>query len=161
MAAGCFSGRGPRHVKLGLEARAHQGVARLVLDFHPVSAPYPLAQGRIGGDALGLGQGLRQAGEHVGGEGDGRAGRDIGGQDGLETSRGRQGQPATQRMAVDAPQGGPLVAAVGLTPGSQVEPRQTRFLVAVMFRTPARFERRDRFVKRRDGVGQRVSSRPV
>jgi hypothetical protein len=161
MAAGVLGVRGPRPFQLGREARAHQGVARLVLDCHPVRAPSPRAQCRSGGDACGLVQGLLQAGEPVGGEGDGRAGRDIGGPHGLETSRGRQGQPATHRVAVDAPQVGPRVAAVGLTTGQPVAPLPTRFLVAGMVMTPALFERRDRFVKRRDGVVPRVSSRPV
>jgi hypothetical protein len=66
-----FGVRGPRHLKLGLEARAHHGGERLVLDVHPVRSSDPLAQFRIRGEAFGPVQGLLQAGEHVGGEGDG------------------------------------------------------------------------------------------
>src|ERR671914_1548253 len=43
MAVGFFCVAGARHFKLGPEARAHEGVERLVLDLHPMRLPDPVA----------------------------------------------------------------------------------------------------------------------
>ena len=39
MAAGFFGLTEARHFELGVEARAHQAIERLVLDLHPVCPP--------------------------------------------------------------------------------------------------------------------------
>jgi hypothetical protein len=64
MASGFFCVARSRHVELGLEAHAHQGVERFVLDLHPLCPPYPLAQRLIRGETFGPMEGFLKAGEH-------------------------------------------------------------------------------------------------
>jgi hypothetical protein len=161
MAAGVFGVTGPGPVALGRDARAYQRRQRLVPDLHAVGPPHPLPQRLIRGDALWAVEGVLQVREHGRGQGDRLAGWDIGGQSGRETSRSIQGQPATNRVAVDAQPAGRLLAAVSLAAGQQGEHLQTRFLVAIMCMAQALCERGDLFVNRWHGVVHGVPSRPA
>src|SRR5919109_4313989 len=78
MASGFFCVAGARHLELGAEARADDGVERLVLDLHPMGLAHPLPQRLIRGETFGPAEGLLQAGEHSRCEGDRFASRDVG-----------------------------------------------------------------------------------
>jgi hypothetical protein len=91
MAAEFFGVARAGHFELGLEARAHQGVERLVLDLHAVGPPYPLPQRLIRGKALGAVESSLQAREHGRGQGDGFTQGNIGRQQGLQAPSSVQG----------------------------------------------------------------------
>jgi hypothetical protein len=114
MASGFFCVRRPGHFELGLEARAHNGIERLVLDLHAVGPSHPLAQCLIGGEAFGPVEGLLQAGEHCRRKRDRFACGDVGLQQGMKPLGGVKCQPVANCVAVDAQQAGHLLAVVGL-----------------------------------------------
>jgi hypothetical protein len=140
MASGFICVTRPGCCELGFEAHAHQGVERLVLDFHPVlrrthwrSASYePTPSGRWSA--------CSRLASTWGGWGDGCAGRDTGRQYGIETTNSIPGQPPTHREAVDTQQAGHLLAVPGLPGSQQVEHVQTGLLVAVMFLLQSRLQ---------------------
>lgn len=69
---------GPGHFELGMEARAHQRIERLVLDLHAVRPPHPLAQRLIGGKAFRTVEGVLNIVEDLRGEQDGFTRGDVG-----------------------------------------------------------------------------------
>jgi hypothetical protein len=100
-----------------------------------------LTQGLIRGEALGTVAGRRKTGAHCWREGDGCAGGDIGRQSGRETSSSGPGQPATNRLAVDAQQAGHLVAVLGLPGGPQGAHLSPGLLVSVICMVPSLLKR--------------------
>jgi hypothetical protein len=75
---------GARHFELGAEARAHNGVERLVFGLHVMSLCHLLAQCFIRGKAFRAVERLLEAGEHCQRERDGFVGRNACGQEGVQ-----------------------------------------------------------------------------
>ncbi len=69
---------GPGHLKLGLEAHAHQRVERFILNLHAMRLAQPLTQGFIGREAFGAMERVFKTREDVRRERDGFPSGDIG-----------------------------------------------------------------------------------
>lgn len=110
MASGFFGVTGARHFELGVKARTHNGIERLVLDLHAMGLCHPLAQCFIRGKAFWTVEDLLQAGAHRRRERDGFAGGDVGGQQGVQPPSSREGQPAIDGVAMHPEEGCHLLA---------------------------------------------------
>jgi hypothetical protein len=159
IASGFFCVTGARHLKLTPEACAHEAIERRILDRHPVRLPDPLAQRLIRGEAFRATEGLLEAGEHLGREGDGFAGRHIGGQQSVQAPRGLEGQPAADRMAVHPQQMRHVLAGLGLPTGQQIEHLEAGLLMAIRLTLEPVLEISRMVGNPRYGCTQRRSSR--
>jgi hypothetical protein len=132
MASGVFCVAWSGHFELGLEARAHQGVERFVLDLHPVGLAHPRPERFIRGKACGPLEGLLKTGEHRWCERDRFAGGDVRCQQGLQPPSGIPRQPAADGVAMDSQETCHIPAVLGLLRRQPVEPVSPRLLLAVM-----------------------------
>jgi hypothetical protein len=149
-----------------MEAGAHQRIERLVLNLHAVRPPHPLAERLIGGEAFRAAERLLKAGQYLGGQRDAFAGGDVCLQQGLQASGRVEGQPAANRVPMDARQVGQLLTGVGLATGQQVEHLKAGPLVPVTLTLEPLFKiirmvgnggyRRAHSLSSRSGASQRL-----
>jgi hypothetical protein len=161
MASGFCGVTGARPVQLRSEARAHEGVARLIRDLHPRRLPDPLAPRLRRREAVRTREGLLEAGQHAWREGDRCARRHVGGPSCAQAPGGIDRQPAADGMAVHPQSGGHVLAGVGLPTGQQGEHLQAELLMAVMCTWQAVFQLIRPLRHPRYGCPPELSSRPA